>query len=100
MVISGCMRASMCEVKLSQSACLRFHLGKDERGAMCWPIVICMGRWSLKKESSEVVQEQDGAREGDVAVMSGVVLRCESCFAGSVCVPLLSMIMFWLLRKV
>ena len=47
-----------------------------------------------------MVQEQDGAREGDVAVMSGVVLRCVRCLAGSVWVPVLSMIMFWLLRKV
>ena len=35
-----------------------------------------MGRWSLKKGSSMVVQEQEGERDGDVAVMSGVVSLC------------------------
>ena len=43
-----------------------------------------MGRWSLKKGSSEVVQEHDEERAGVAAVISGVVLLCVSCLAGKV----------------
>ena len=34
-VVSGCMRDSMYDVKLCQSAFLKFHLGKVESGAVC-----------------------------------------------------------------
>ena len=47
-VVSGCTCSSMCDVKLCQSAFLKFHLGKVDRGVVCWPMVMWIGRWSLK----------------------------------------------------
>ena len=46
-----------------------------------------------------VVQEQDGARAGDVAVMSGVVLLCVNWRAGWVCLPVFSVTRFKFRRK-